>query len=144
MTQRESNQDPSADRPVPRHELLRDQLRAGDPLAPGETMSSLPATRMRNAMLAEVRHTTPQRGWRLAAVAAALSVALGSAYLLRLSSDHPIPVNDGGVVAATGPSGSPSSTSDRADELNDRQIQFITRGGTRVIWLLKPKLDLEP
>ncbi len=129
---------------TPRPDPLRKQLRAGDPLLPGDELSSLAATRMRNAMLAEVRQPASQPGWRLAAVAAALSVTLGSAYLLRLNPENPIPIDDRRADEATGPSGGRASTSGWPDESNDRQIQFTTRGGTRVIWLLKPKLDLEP
>jgi len=83
--------------------------------------------------------------------AAVLTSTLGGSYLLLSTTEppandfdppHQTPStaqgdahpNDSNLAFAIDPTGKPS----------DRQIQFTTRGGTRVIWLLKPSLNLEP
>lgn len=120
---------------------LREQLRAGDPLHSDDALSPLQATRIRNAMLAEANRHRPQYGWRLAAVAAALSAAIGGSYLLRLTESTTTTPAD--VLAASGAAGARIARTVDPEE-PDRQIQFTTPGGTRVIWLLKPKATLEP
>ena len=117
---------------------LRTLLRTGDPLPPGEELSPAVARRMRRAVLAEAPPPTPWRRWQMAAVAAGLTSVIAGAYLL-VSGPRPDSAGQHGV--ATVPAGSGATPQPGlTEEPRDRQIRFMTRGGTRVIWMLKPKL----
>lgn len=120
-------------------EKLRRQLRAGDPLPPGERLSAQAAARMRRAMLIETPRLPLWRRWPqpvlATALAAALAAVLGSIYLLGSSTSSNLQPKDEVAMIRD------DRRSVSGDHIPDRQIQFITRGGTRVIWMLKPRTD---
>ncbi|MEM7350578.1 MAG: hypothetical protein AAF657_07215 [Acidobacteriota bacterium] len=123
-------------------EQLRQQLKAGDPLPSGEEMPQADARRMRQVILAEAQPVTPRGYWQAAAVAAALTMVVGSAHFLSLRPQPPEPK---GLSDRSNPSpqtNSPIATSESTGSPADRQIQFTTRGGTRVIWVLKSTTQL--
>ena len=110
------------------HEL-RELLRAGDPLSPGEELQKADANHMRRTVLAASPRFARRRQWRMALAAATLAAVTAGAYLLSpgswdLRRDPGLVPAGGGSVAVADP--------------RDRQIQFTTRGGTRVIWVLRP------
>ncbi len=114
----------------PTDEELRHWLRAGDPLPPDEELPRPAALRMRQVVLAaEPRPAWPM--WRVAAVAASLAVALAAAWLTQTQS---APGPDATLIVVQTP-----PAAEAAIEPPGRQIQFVTRGGTRVIWTLKPR-----
>lgn len=123
---------------------LRQLLQAGDPLPPGEKLSVDDARRMRRAVLAEAkspawtilpRGFSPIAGWRLAAVAAAAAAVM---LLVFRPWTQPGPSEAPPRIATTHDHDTAAYS---IPEPPDRQIQFVTRGGTRVIWMLKPRLD---
>ena len=120
-------------------EELRRQLRAGDPLPPGERLAAETAARMRRAMLIETPRPSLWRRWPqpvlATALAAVLAAALGSVYLLGSPPSTNLQPPDDFATTRD------DRRSVSGDHTPDRQIQFITRGGTRVIWMLKPKTD---
>ena len=129
--------------PPGRDEELRRLLRAGDPLPPGEELCGSASRRMRRAILAETRRE-PRWIWQTAVAAAALTATIAGAHLWSLVS------GSGGGPGPAHPRASRTlpdtrvAVADPVAEPGDRQIQFITRGGTRVIWLLKPKPATQP
>jgi hypothetical protein len=107
-------------------EALKASLRASDPLAREEGLSEAEVQTLRQkVVLAAVE---PQPGWWPGAVAVAGSVAaaliIGGLAGIRLAPD--ISQSRQPVVIAQ----------------ESRQLQFETPGGTRVVWVLNPALDL--
>ena len=107
---------------------LRRLLRAGDPLPPGETLSPETVQRMRRAVLAGAPRPA-WTVWRIATATAALGAAAGIALLIRQG--------DPDVERLAG--APPPIAVAAAPQASDRQIHLTTRGGTRVIWMLKPR-----
>ena len=121
---------------------LRTLLRQGDPLPPDETLSPIAVQRMRQAVLAEAPRPGLWRGWRLAAVATTLMSVIFGVYLLT-SPRQPFAEQDPVATIASALDAS-SAGSDQDNVPRDRQIRFMTRGGTRIIWMLKPNSNLTP
>ncbi len=117
----------------PTDEELRQWLRAGDPLPPGEELPRPAALRMRRLVIdaGEERRRPAWPMWRVAAVAASLALALATAWLTQTQS---APGPDATLIVVQTP-----PAAEAAIEPPGRQIQFVTRGGTRVIWTLQPR-----
>ncbi len=142
MSSRESNQ------------RLRQQLRTGDPLPPGEALDRVVSAQMRHKVLVETRRAAPRHHWQMAMAAAVLTSTLGGSYLL-FSTTRPLandfePPHRATAVQDNAHLGSENANDSAMTFAIDpihkpigRQIQFTTRGGTRVIWLLKPSLNIE-
>lgn len=138
-----------------RNQPLRRQLHLGDPLPPGETLNRVVSAQMRHRALVETRGAAPRCHWQVAMAAAALTSTLGGAYLLfsttgPLTSGPEPPRRDPTAIQGAALLGSEHAThsntafaTDPIEKPAGRQIQFTTRGGTRVIWLLKPSLDIK-
>ena len=110
-------------------------LRAGDPAADGSTPSSEEAMRLRSRVLRAGRES--RRGaWLPLAVAATF---LFSILLLRpLGDDRERGESlDASAEQRTSPSPRVIARGD-----TNRQIQFATREGTQIIWVLNPHLSL--
>ncbi len=119
-------------------EEIRELLRRGDPAGDGETLAPDEIAQLRRKILAAVPSGSP-RGWRsswalgLSAAAAAAMVSLvvflwsPSSSLRTARSPVESPAREGGV---------------RTRERAVQQIQFVTPGGTRVIWTLDPDFDV--
>lgn len=112
---------------------LRSLVREGDPLPPGESLTPAAVARMRQSVMAEAARQTSWHRWPLAAMAAV--VVTVAAALLLLNLVPPTAVDPLGERAAADP---PGSLTRLAETPPDRQVRFTTRGGTRVIWMLKP------
>ena len=130
---------------------LRQHLRAGDPIAAWRTAvrktmrgacvvpSSLETSRSTGSSSPRVHQ--PWSRWRLAFVTAALAAAIGlctSYAAARARVTSPDRCLDSRPHE---PTGLPRLERIRTPEAPDRQIQFVTRGGTRIIWMLKPRID---
>ncbi len=108
---------------------IRKLLRRGDPAGDGETLPPDEVASLRRKVLAEVR-ADGSRGWRpswalgLSMAAAAVMVSI-VVFMLR-----------------TQPATDVTTRGDRAPERAVQQIQFVTPGGTRVIWTLDPDFDV--
>ncbi len=115
---------------------LRALLQAGDPLPPGEEIAPADARRMRQTVLAETPSSTLWHRWPVAAVAVTLISVIASGAFLNPRPRPDLGSESGITVASAGPE-TPSLT-DLPEEPRARQIRFMTRGGTRVIWTLEP------
>ena len=104
--------------------MLNTLLRAADPLARDEGLSAIEAQTMRQKIVLATVETRP--GWLPGSFAVAASVA--GALLVGVLA---------GVRVAPGPAEAPV-----AAVHEQRQLQFETPGGTRVVWVLNPTLDL--
>lgn len=107
---------------------LGQQLRDADPLTRERALSTDDVHAMRRRIVSAA-HDAPQRGrpgLQIAgAIVIACTVVVGLAIATRFRSDRGLekPV-----------------TTPRQDE--PRQLQFETPGGTRIIWVLNPNLEL--
>jgi hypothetical protein len=107
-------------------DTLNKLLQAADPLAREEGLSAIEAQTIRQTVvLAAVETMRP--GWLPGSFAVAASVA--GALLVGVLAG----------VRAPGPAQTPQPV---AAVHEQRQLQFETPGGTRVVWVLNPALDL--
>ncbi len=93
---------------------LTEILRAHDP-ARGKALTGFDRTRIVQRALA----TMPPRRWQLAAALALLALVVAGGALVRARRTVPVPQR-----AAV------------------RQIQYVTPGGTRIIWTLDPNFHM--
>jgi hypothetical protein len=114
----------------------RKWLQAGDPLAIEPELSDAEAQRMRRTIVAAAAESSGipafrSMRWFVAAVAV-LAVVIVGTQSARLTSNRKLRLADAERPLATEP---PVTT--------PRQVQFVTKGGTRVIWQFNPEFDLE-
>ena len=109
---------------------LRHALRDGDPLVQDPGMSAADVQRMRTAVLATAAQPRSSMGWwpQPVVVTATLILACGAGIVLGRRFPPRIETAARVGVEATAPV--------------RRQLQFETKGGTRVIWVLNSELDL--
>jgi hypothetical protein len=127
----------------PSDDFLGSLLRRGDPACDGSAPSAVEIASMRARVLAEAEHRSA-RAWLPAPALAAAAVVLVTAFLgwntARLGRDAEramtSPVN-GTTVRAGSDRGSDSQERPRI-----RQVEFLTPGGTRVVWLLNPDFEV--
>lgn len=108
---------------------IRKLLRRGDPAGDGETLPPDEVASLRRKILAAVP-PEPSRGWRPAwalglGVAAAAVLVSVVVFMPRTQPEKVLPTQE-------------AHTQERAVQ----QIQFVTPGGTRVIWTLDPDFDV--
>jgi len=108
---------------------LRERLREGDPVGQEPGMSADDVRRMRAAVLATASSARSNHGWwpQPIVVVATLILACSAGIMLgyrlpRREIPDPAAVQEPTAVR--------------------RQLQFETRGGTRIIWVLNSELDL--
>jgi hypothetical protein len=116
---------------------LRERLQAADPLAGEPPLADEYTQRMRRRVLASLDEPVvlPTFWWaRLIAVALAVAivVTVGVHRSLTSTQDSGADGNDAGQAIATEP---PVTT--------PRQMEFVTAGGTRVIWNFNPDFDIK-
>lgn len=102
-------------------ESLGRRLTAGDPAAKDHSLSAEDAARIRQAILAAAPATGTGFSLAVPLAVALLFLSAGSAWMVR-------------YVA---PAERPAATAQRP-----RQLQFATAGGTRIIWIFNPDLDV--
>lgn len=107
-------------------EALKTSLRATDPLAREDGLSEAEVRTLRQKVV--LAAVAPRPGWWPGTVAVAGSVIV--ALVVGAIA---------GIRLAPGLSESPRPT---AIAQQSRQLQFETPGGTRVVWVLNPELDL--
>jgi hypothetical protein len=105
--------------------LLQEADPLGEPLAPTEALTPNAAQAIRHAVLVAARDAAPavplwRRPLAFAAVAAALTVITG------------IVGHRSGASTVDSP---PAVADGAAGEVDCRQLQFATPGGTRIIWI---------
>ena len=122
---------------------IRQLLRRGDPAGDGETLAPDEVARLRRKILAEIPSERP-RGWRPAwalGLSVAAAAVLVSIVVFIWTPSSPLRTD-------RRPVGSHTSATDlttrgvRTQERAVQQIQFVTPGGTRVIWTLDPDFDV--
>jgi hypothetical protein len=108
---------------------LRQALRERDPVGQEPSMSASDVQRMRATVLSAAGQLHERGGWwpQPIVVAATLILACGAGIMLA----HRFPARE-----IPGPAAVEASAPVR------RQLQFETKGGTRVIWVLNSELDL--
>ena len=145
---------------------LRQRLRRGDPAADGSEPRPDEIARMRRAVLAAAEEAPRRLVWVPALVAAAvLLVAVAGWVLVRgsrapepvlVESTRTVPEQDPPQVATTGTPELPESPEpvyerpetvaalDPPSRVSDsaRTVRFTTAGGTRIVWVLDPNLDI--
>jgi hypothetical protein len=97
-----------------------------------EPLAAEDAVAMRRAVVARARASSPERSWpRPLAVAAMvlLMIAAGTGLGRRFDARNP-------AAAPSAEEAAPASDS-------QRQLQFATPGGTRIIWVFNPDLNLK-
>ena len=107
-----------------RNEEIRKRLRTTDPVAREPGLSTTEVQAMRRAIVAGA--DTAHAGWSPWRLALAGTLALTVVLALFIKT----------AIAPVGP----ASTEPRAAE--QRQLQFETPGGTRVVWVLNSQFDL--
>mgnify|MGYP003578189613 CR=1 FL=1 len=115
---------------------LHDRLVSSDPLTTEPLPPSPDLQRMRRTILAEAtRATSPPASWRqpawIAAAIALVAIVAGVLLPVRAPGGAPPPSFDDDGVAARA----------SLDAAPRRQLQFVTAGGTRIIWILNEELD---
>ena len=109
---------------------IRDLLRRGDP-AQGESLAPEEVAKLRQRLAEEsARSEAPLLGPRRL-VWAGLAAVLTTAVVLRLRMTAPPAPAEPAVAPAV-----------LTSHVKDRQIHFETPGGTRIVWVLSPGLDL--
>ena len=114
---------------------LRDQLKAGDPVANEPPLSGEDVQRMRRA-IANGESSRPSFGdlargsWAAATVVIALAIAISMSQRSKPSSELPVATQREASTAAPREPGA------------RRQVQLIAPGGTRVIWIFNA--DFQP
>ena len=111
---------------------LRQRLRASDPLAHEPEMGADAADRVwRTVLAAQAASAPPARRWPIAlAAAAVVCVAIsGIAFVRRAAPARVAESQVGSVSRVPGPEA-------------PRQLQFATRGGTRVIWTFNEDFEV--
>ena len=106
---------------------IEQHLRDGDPFATESPMSATDIERMRNAVLAAAEDAPAVRVPWFALAATALAVVAGTF----VTRTEPTPVGRAEPLVLGGIGGAAP-----------RQLQFATPGGTRVIWMFNPELEL--
>lgn len=114
-----------------RGQSLRDRLRAEDPWR-GDGMTELDVRRMRHVVLAAA-HPEPRRLWGTSLILTAAMVALVCLGVWVVREPVLEPAMTARVPAT---SGGPVSTAEV------RQMQFLTPGGTRVIWVFDASFEM--
>ena len=133
-----------------REEQLRAVLKQGDPLGDGSAPDGGELSNMRRRVVAaSVPHSLPIRPRLLIlATAAALIVALAAVAVWRL-----LPENGRQEATIASRGAADRATDDLAAEETAeeetaayepvvRQVQFTTSGGTRIVWILNPDLQI--
>ena len=105
---------------------LREILRDADPVAHEPALPSSDVDRMRRTLLAE--RPIAGASWTRPALLAAAALAI---VVAALADRSPARSQD-----VTGPTATPNDTATR------RQLQFVTPGGTRVIWTFDSTFDM--
>ena len=108
---------------------IRDQLRDGDPLTHEPALSTDDAHAMRRRVVSAARGARHQRVWAGVQVAGAIAIACTVVMILMVATSRRVD------RAPVGPAIAPVHDA-------PRQLQFETPGGTRIIWVLNPKLEL--
>lgn len=125
---------------------LRSLLKSADPAGGDPGLSRPEAARIRRAMLEAAGRATPARAWLPLAAGAALAVLVAA---LTLVTDLPLERDPRSVgparpvdanLAARDLTGAASSAEPARKP--PRRIDFVTKGGTRVIWTLDPDFDV--
>jgi len=118
-------------------------LRRGDPARDGSAPSTEEIARMRARILAEAERRSA-RAWIPAPALAAAAVVLVTAFLgwnvVRLGRGAEQAVSS--TVSETGLTAGTERGSDAPEQPRVRQVEFLTPGGTRVVWLLNPDFDV--
>jgi hypothetical protein len=130
-------------KPKPSDDALGVVLRRGDPSGDATVPSEWDFSRMRQRIVAEADRRSGSIRFGAPVVATA-AVALVTLFLgwsvVRLGSgaeqSPPSPVRE--IRGTAEADGSP----DRPGQPRVRQVQFLTPGGTRVVWLLNPDFDV--
>jgi len=121
---------------------LREVLRRGDPEGDGRAPSGVERATLRRRMVDAARASSSPAWSRLPVFASALTVAalLVVASLFWLQPDvHDAPSRvDVGIDAGNGT----STTAENGTPPPIRNVQFVTRGGTRIVWVLNRNLDI--
>jgi hypothetical protein len=115
---------------------VREWLQAADPLADEPSLADEYAQRMRRRVLTAVdQPVVSPTFWpaRLIAAAVAVAVAVTVGVHRSLSSPHD---SDAGADAQQAIAAEPPVTT-------PRQLEFVTAGGTRVIWHFNPDFDIK-
>jgi hypothetical protein len=112
---------------------LQTRLRQGDPIGQEPALQQGDVERMRRLVLGTRRASETRRGVAWLAVAGAATISLTvAAFLAREGSQRPV-AGPARVAVQTVPpdagSGSPG------------QLHFVTRGGTRVIWIFNSEFE---
>ena len=107
-------------------DALNELLRATDPLAREQGLSEEEVRTLRQKVVLPA--VAPRPGWWPGTLAVAGSVILALVV--------------GAIAGLRLAPGSPESPRPQATAYESRQLQFETPGGTRVIWVLNPALDL--
>lgn len=113
---------------------LRDLLLAGDPAADGAEPDREELAGFRRRVLARVSERRSFASWLPAAVATGAMIAIAIAVTVL----RPEPVVQKRPTMVESPAGSAAE----APGSRQRQIQFATDKGTRIIWVLDPDLAL--
>jgi hypothetical protein len=140
-----------------RNESLRAVLRRGDPYGDAGVAATGARDALRRLIVDAARSPSPS-AWSIRPLAAGAAIAvllLGAAFLLRqgmpgreqahpagaaLIDPGPPSPAEGGDPMAAGPRAAGSG--DPADRPPIRNVQFTTRGGTRIVWVLNRDLDI--
>jgi hypothetical protein len=108
---------------------IRDQLRDADPLTHEPALSADEAHAMRRTVVSAACGARHQRVWVGVQIAGAIAIACTVVMILMVATSRRL--DRGAVGPATAP-----------DRDAPRQLQFETPGGTRIIWVLNPALEL--
>jgi hypothetical protein len=118
-------------------------LRRGDPARDGSAPSAEEIASMRARVLAAAEHRSA-RVWTPAPALAAAAVVLVTAFLgwntarLGREAERAMSSTVNGTTVTVGS----DRGSDPQDRPRIRQVEFLTPGGTRVVWLLNPDFDV--
>lgn len=108
--------------------VLRETLAAHE----GEALPAEEAIAMRRAVVAAVAATAPPSSWaRPLALAGMVLLMIAAGTALARRFDAPVPVS------------APSADDADLASGEQRQLQFATPGGTRIIWIFNPDLNLK-
>jgi hypothetical protein len=119
---------------------LRRLLEQSDPLRDEPALSTMEAREIRRTMLSAVQAMSSTFFPRALPVAALVVVMIATGALAgrRLAVDTPVQT----AVEPAGAVASPQSVAGAASNIERRQVQFATPGGTRIIWTIDPDFQM--
>ncbi len=125
---------------------VKEMLLAGDPAADDADLGADERDRIRDRLSREKEAPRQGHGFRWQPAFALGAAVLLAAVLWHWLAPERVPPVSSPIASIPAPAPPPASNREQAEapttDREVRQIQFVTKGGTRVVWVLNPGFTL--